>query len=230
VDSPPATDRRGRIPSYKVRRGRLGPTSADALDRLLPRWGVPVDGRPLDPGALFGRRAPLVLDIGCGDGEATVALAAARPGADVVAVDVHTPGLGALLRRLEAAGLTNARVAEGDAVVVLEDMLAPGALDEVRVLFPDPWPKARHHKRRLVTPAFARLVAGRLRPGGRLHVATDCADYAAQVLAVVAGCDALEGGAVPRPDRPVTRFEQRAHRAGRPVVDVVAVRRWGPSR
>jgi tRNA (guanine-N7-)-methyltransferase len=130
-----------------------------------------------------------------------------------------------LMRLAEAAGLTNVRVAEGDALVLLDDMLAPGSLDEVRVLFPDPWPKVRHHKRRLVSPTFVRLAASRLRTGGRLHVATDWPHYAAQVLQVVRACPELAGGAVPRPERPVTRFEQRARAAGRPVSDVVAVRR-----
>jgi tRNA (guanine-N7-)-methyltransferase len=213
------------VRTYKPRRGRLGTASAEALQRLRPTYGVDVDGRLLDPAAVFGRRAPLVLEIGCGHGEATALLAAADPARDVLAVDVHTPGLGALLRRVEAAGLRNVRVADGDAVVVLRDMLAPGSLDEVRVLFPDPWPKARHHKRRLVTPAFAELVADRLRPGGRLHVATDWTHYADQVVQVVRDCRGLDGGPVPRPSsRPLTRFERRAHVAGRTVVDVVATR------
>jgi tRNA (guanine-N7-)-methyltransferase len=173
---------------------------------------------------VFGRCAPVVLEIGFGTGEATAALAAADPGRDVLAVDVHTPGVANLLRLLDAGGLGNVRVAEGDALVLLRDMIGPGALDEVRVLFPDPWPKSRHHKRRLVTPPFAALVVSRLRPGGRLHVATDWPHYAEQVLAVVATEPSLAGGAVPRPARPVTRFEQRARTAGRPVVDVVAVR------
>jgi tRNA (guanine-N7-)-methyltransferase len=152
-------------------------------------------------------------------------MAAADPARDVLAVEVHTPGVANLLRLAEAQGLRNVRVAEGDALVVLRDMLAPGSLAEVRVLFPDPWPKSRHHKRRLVSPGFAALVAQRLAPGGRLHVATDWAHYAEQVLQVVAAEPGLAGGVVARPDRPVTRYEQRALEAGRAVVDVVAVRR-----
>ena len=214
-----------RVRSYKLRRGRLRPGHADALQRLRPLLGVEVDGRPLDVAAVFGRTAPLVLEIGSGMGEATAAMAAADPRRDVLAVEVHTPGVGNLLRLVEAAGLENVRVAEGDALVVLRDMLTPASLDEVRVLFPDPWPKARHVKRRLVQPAFAGLVAERLRVGGRLHVATDWPDYAEQVLDVLATTPGLEGGVVPRPaERPVTRFEQRALDAGRPVTDVVAVR------
>jgi tRNA (guanine-N7-)-methyltransferase len=213
------------VRSYKPRRGRLGTAFADALQRLWPALGVDVDGRPLDPASLFGRTAPLVLEIGCGHGEATAAMAAADPSRDVLAVEVHTPGLGALLRRVEQQRLGNVRLADGDALVVLRDMLAVGSLDEVRVFFPDPWPKARHHKRRLLTADVAALVADRLRPGGRLHVATDWPHYAAQVLAVVRSNPDLHGGPVPRPpERPRTRFERRAEGAGRPVVDVVAVR------
>jgi len=201
----------------------MGLVQRDALARLRPALGVPVDGLLLDLAVLFGRSAPVVLEIGSGTGEATAALAAADPARDVLAVEVHTPGVANLLRLTEAGGLTNVRVAEGDALVVLRDMLPAGCLDEVRVLFPDPWPKARHHKRRLVQPAFVFLVASRLRPGGRLHVATDWPHYAEQVLDVVAA-SGLQGGVVARPDRPVTRFEQRALADGRPVVDVVAVR------
>lgn len=208
----------------------MGAAQHEALARLRPRWGVPVDGAALDLVRLFGRSAPVVLEIGSGTGEATAALAAADPERDVLAVDVHTPGVASLLRLAERAGLTNVRVAEGDALVVLRDMLPPGSLDEVRVLFPDPWPKARHHKRRLVQPPFAALVAARLREGGRLHVATDWPDYAEQVLDVVAADPHLSGGVVPRPARPVTRFEARAHAAARPVADVVAVRHPGAGR
>lgn len=217
--------REGGVRTYKTRRGRIGPTQSAALARLRPALGVDVDGAPLDPAALFGRTAPLVLEVGSGTGEVAAALAAAEPGRDVLAVEVHTPGVANLLRLVEAAGLPNVRVVEGDARVVLRDMLPPSSLDEVRVLFPDPWPKARHRKRRLVDPAFAALAAARLRPGGRLHVATDWPDYAEQVLQVLAGCPDLLGGVVARPPRPVTRFEARALAAGRQVTDVVAVRR-----
>ena len=213
------------IRTFAMRRGRLGTASADALTRLWPRLGVDVDGRPLDLPRLFGRTAPVVLEIGFGHGEATAAMAAEDPDRDVLAVEVHPAGLGALLRRIEESGLRNVRVADGDALVVLRDMLPTASLDEVRVLFPDPWPKARHHKRRLVSPAFAGLVADRLRPAGRLHVATDWPHYAEQVLEVVRASPSFAGSTVPRPAaRPVTRFERRALRDGRPVVDVVAVR------
>ncbi len=212
--------------TFQLRRGRLSATSAGALARLWPRWGVPVDGRPLDLSALFGRAAPRVLEIGPGMGEATAACAARQPERDLLAVDVHTPGHGNLLRLAETAGLTNLRLADGDARVLLADMLAPGVLDEVRVWFPDPWPKARHAKRRLLTPEVLALVASRLRPGGVLHVATDWAPYAAQVAAALAADPDLRPASAERPAwRPVTRFERQGAAAGRPAQDLLAVRR-----
>ena len=213
------------VRSYRLRRGRLSATTADALDRLGDLL-LPVDGRPLDLPALFGRAAPLVVEVGSGMGEATAAMAAADPGRDLLAVDVHVQGLGRLLRRIEDDGLTNVRACEGDAVVLLRDMLAPGSLDEVRVYFPDPWPKARHVKRRLVQRPFVDLVATRLRPGGLLHVATDWPPYAEQVRDALLPHPSFEvvvDG--PRPaHRPVTRFEQRGLDAGRPSYDLVVRR------
>ena len=212
------------LQTFRLRRGRVTTRQADALERLWPRWGVDVDGTPLDLPALFGRRAPVVLEIGPGMGEATTAAAAADPGRDLLAVDVHTPGHGTLLRRLEQEGLAHVRVADGDARVLLRDMLAPASLDEVRVWFPDPWPKARHAKRRLVGPDLLRLVAARLRPGGRLHVATDWAPYAEQVAAALAASP-LRLVSRGRPAaRPVTRFERQGLAAGRTAHDLVAVR------
>lgn len=193
------------------------------LERLRPAYAVPVD-RPLDAAAVYGRTAPLVLEVGSGTGEAAVVMAAADPSRDLLAVEVHTPGVATLLRRVEEEGLRNVRVAEGDGLQVLADALGPGSLDEVRVFFPDPWPKARHSKRRLVTPAFAALVADRLRPGGRLHVATDWASYAEQVLEVVGASPDLAVVSRDRGDRPLTRFERRGVAAGREITDVVAVR------
>ena len=211
------------ISTFKLRR-RVTTGQAEALARLRPSLAVGPDG-PLAGRAVFGRDAPLVLEVGSGMGEATVAWAAADPARDVLAVEVHTPGVAALLRRVEELGLTNVRVAEGDAVPLLRDRVPAGSLDEVRVLFPDPWPKARHAKRRLVTPAFAALVARALREGGRWHVATDWESYADQVLQVLAASPDLSVVSRERGDRPLTRFEQRGHAAGRRSYDVVAVRR-----
>ena len=198
------------IRTFKARR-RVTPGQAEAIARLLPRYGQDVP---------YGRTAPLVLEIGSGMGEATAAMAAADPDRDVLAVEVHTPGVGALLRRVQELGLTNVRIAEADGLDVLRARSA-GSLDEVRVFFPDPWPKARHHKRRLVSPGFAELVADRLRPGGRLHVATDWPSYAEQARQVLsARWDLVD---TDRGSRPVTRFEQQARDAGRTCWDLVWV-------
>lgn len=210
------------VRSFQLRRGRLTLGQADALARLGPRLVVPVDGRPLDLPALFGRTAPVVLEVGSGMGEATALLAEAEPDRDVLAVELHTPGIGSLLRRVELAGLANVRVLDGDAVLVLRDMVAPGTLDGVRVFFPDPWPKTKHRKRRLVDDDVAALVADRLRPGGVLHVATDSAPYADQVRQVLDRCPLL--ARVDPPPRARTRFEQRGLDAGRPAHDLAAAR------
>ena len=220
---PPAERLGTGVRTFKLRRGRVSPAQADALARLWPVLGVAVDGRPLDLPALFGRTAPVVLEIGSGMGEATASLAAADLSRNVLAAELHTPGLGNLLRLVEAAGLRNVRVADGDGLTVLRDMLPPASLAAVRVFFPDPWPKARHAKRRLVTGPFAALVAERLAPGGLVHVATDSAPYADQARRVLGGCPGLE--LVDRaPARPPTRYEQQALAAGRPVHEVAARR------
>lgn len=213
------------VRTFKMRRSRVTATQAEAIAQLWSSWGVRVDGEPLELRALFGREAPVLLEIGAGMGEATFATAAAHPELDVLAVDVHTPGHGNLLKLTSAAGLTNVRVADGDALVLLRSMLAPASLAEVRVLFPDPWPKSRHHKRRLVTPAFAELVHDRLAPGGVLHVATDWQEYAEVVRDVLerSPLRVAQTGSRLR-GRPVTRFEEQGLRAGREPWDVVAVR------
>jgi tRNA (guanine-N7-)-methyltransferase len=216
------TSRPGPVRSFKRRAGRVTPGQRAALDRLWPVYGVAVDGRRLDLAELFGRAAPAVLEIGFGMGEATAAMAAAEPGQDVLAVDVHTPGQGNLLRLVGEAGLTNVRVADGDARRLLEEMLAPASLAGVRLFFPDPWPKSRHEKRRLLGHGFVALVADRLADGGVLHVATDMPAYARQAATVLAGQPLLEQ--VEPPWRPQTRFERRGVAAGRPPRDLAARR------
>ena len=213
------------VRTFKLRRGRVTPTQTSALARLWPELGVPVDGRPLDLGELFGRRAPVVLDVGFGMGETRSAMAAAEPEQDVLAVDVHTPGIGSLLKLVEARGLRNVRVADGDALDLLRDQLGPGSLTEVRVFFPDPWPKTRHAKRRLVTAGFCDLVAARLAPGGLLRVATDWHPYALRERRILAEHDAF--ALLPDeevPPRPTTRFEQQAFDAGHSSYDIAARR------
>lgn len=218
------TEHPGSVRTFKRRAGRLSSTQEDALDRLWAVLGLDADGTPLDLPAVFGRVAPVVLEIGFGMGEGTAAMAAEQPGLDVLAVDVHTPGHGNLLKLVEATGLTNVRVVSGDARVLLGSMLGPASLHEVRVFFPDPWPKAKHVKRRLVTASFADLVADRLVDGGLLHVATDMTSYAEQAAQVLGGHPLLEIIA-DVPWRARTKFEQRGLDAGRPPYDLVAVRR-----
>ncbi|GAB4171112.1 MAG: tRNA (guanosine(46)-N7)-methyltransferase TrmB [Rhodocyclaceae bacterium] len=220
------------IRSFVLRQGRVSAAQARAHASLLPVWGIGYAPRRLDLEAAFGRRAPVILEIGFGMGETTAALAAANPDKDYLGIEVHTPGVGALLKRIAELGLTNVRVIQHDAVEVLEHMIGEGALAAIHILFPDPWPKKRHHKRRLVQPGFARLAASRLRPGGSLHLATDWAEYAEQMLAVLGAEPLLENGAAgyaPRPAwRPPTRFEQRGLRLGHPVRDLLFLRRALP--
>ena len=223
--------------TFHPRRAALGRDRTAALERLWPRFGFSVhdagvgaaprtaDGA-LDTDVLFGRRAPVVLEIGSGMGEATAAMAAADPARDYLAVEAHLPGVANLLLLLERAGLTNVRIAHGDALELVRDAVPEGSLDAVHVFFPDPWPKARHHKRRIVAPAHVALLRSRLRVGGVLHCATDWAPYAEAMLDVLAGDPGLAtDGFVPRPaHRPVTKFERRGLDLGHPVHDLLAQR------
>ena len=220
--------RRG-VRSFVLRQGRLTEAQQRALDEALPRWGIPYAPRPLDLEAAFGRAAPKVLEIGFGMGETTATIAAAHPERDYLGLEVHSPGVGGLLIRIAALGLTNLRVIQHDAVEVLTAMIAPASLDAVHVYFPDPWPKKRHHKRRLIQPPLVALIASRLKPGGVIHCATDWEEYAEQMLAVLGAEPLLENtadGYAPRPDsRPLTKFEQRGLRLGHVVHDLVFRRR-----
>jgi tRNA (guanine-N7-)-methyltransferase len=215
-----------KIRSFVKRPGRLTAAQSRALGDLLPRFGVAADvGAPLDLDVLFGRRAPRVLDIGFGDGEAVVTCAANYRDIDYLGVEVHEPGIGHLLLLLEKANLANVRVIARDAADVVRE-LPDGSVDAVNLFFPDPWPKKRHHKRRLVQPAFAAELARVLKPGGFLHVATDWADYAEHSHAVLSADARL--AAVKNDDdlchnplafRPPTKFERRGRRLGHDVVD-----------
>jgi tRNA (guanine-N7-)-methyltransferase len=209
------------IRSYVLRQGRATPAQRRALEELLPKYAVEVTKDLLNPSAVFGRSAPLVLEIGSGMGETTAEIAKAHPEADFIAVEVHGPGVGSLLNRLESLGLTNVRVIRHDALDVLEHMVADGTLAAIHLFFPDPWPKKRHHKRRLVQPAFAALAARKLARGGALHAATDWTDYAEQIEQVLTKEPLLmpaQGGFAARP---VTKFEARGRRLGHPVRDLV---------
>ena len=216
---------RRAIRSFVMRAGRMTSGQQRALDLLWPRFGIEYADQPLDLDALFARRAPRVVEIGFGNGEHLAALAARRPADDFVGVEVHPPGVGHLLQLIEKCGLANVRVSRHDAIEVLQQQIAPGSLAELHLLFPDPWHKSRHHKRRIVNPAFAALVAARLVPGGRFHLATDWQPYAQQMLEVLDVEPLLanahgRGGFAPRDSREPTRFERRGHRLGHGVWDL----------
>ena len=217
------------IRSYVLRAGRMGSGQVRALAELGPRYVLPFQSAPLDAAAVFGRRAPLVVEIGFGMGQATAQIAALQPDVDFIGVEVHAPGVGALLQRIAESQLGNLRLVQHDAVEVLQQMIAPASLAAVHVFFPDPWHKKKHHKRRLIQPAFVSLLASRLAPGGRLHCATDWQPYAEQMLAVLSAEPLLvnTGEAyAPRPEvRPLTKFEQRGLNLGHGVWDLVFTRR-----
>lgn len=217
------------IRSYVLRQGRTSAAQQRALDTLYARYGLRYSPNCIEARELFGRDAPLVLEIGSGMGETTAAIAAAQPDTDFVAVEVHGPGVGSLLNRIEAQKLANLRLIRHDAVEVLEHMIADVSLAGLHLFFPDPWPKKRHHKRRLVRPAFVALAARKLAPGGYLHVATDWQEYAEQILALLSAEQLLENAAAgfaERPaHRPLTKFEHRGLALGHPVRDLLFRRR-----
>ena len=216
------------VRSFVLRQGRMSPAQSRALNDEWPAYGVDYAARTLDFERLFGRRADVVLEIGCGMGETTAQIAAAQPERDFVGIEVHAPGVGALLARIAAQSLRNVRVVRHDAVEVVAHMIPPASLAGVHVFFPDPWPKKRHHKRRLLRPPFVHELALRLAPGGRLHLATDWEDYANEMLATLGNEPLLRNtadGFAPRPEaRPLTKFEARGHKLGHPSFDLVFVR------
>ena len=222
-----------RVRTFHARRGRLSDAHHEALDTLVGRWGLDATGERLDLGATFGGPGPVVVDIGCGMGESTREQAVGAPGSDVIAIDVHTRGIATLLRHVQRDGLTNVRVVLGDAVEFLGQRIKDEALAGARIYFPDPWPKARHRKRRLVQSDFAALLVDKLAPGAFIHCATDDMGYADQMLEVLGAEHRLDNpfdGFAPRPipgavDRPVTKYERRARRLGHPVRDVWVTRR-----
>jgi tRNA (guanine-N7-)-methyltransferase len=226
-DSPPYP-RRG-IRSFVLRAGRMGSGQVKAMETLGPLYVLPYKAERLDFDRAFGRHAPTVLEIGFGMGDATAQIAAARPHDNFIGIEVHTPGVGALLQRISERGLTNLRLLQHDAVEVLRDMIAPGSLAGIHVYFPDPWHKKKHNKRRLIQAPFVHELASHLAPGGYLHCATDWQPYAEQMLQVLGAEPMLANtadGYAPRPDwRPLTKFENRGIKLGHGVWDLVFTRR-----
>lgn len=214
------------VRSFVVRSGRITQAQQRALEQLWPKYVIEPGAQPLDLSAVFGREAPRVLEIGFGNGENLAALASAHPERDYLGIEVHRAGVGRLMLSAEAAQLSNLRIVCHDAVEVLERNIPPASFDEVLILFPDPWPKKRHHKRRLIQPAFAALVTSRLTPGGLLRLATDWEPYAMQMLEVLNACAGLRNLSpdhtfVERPpERVTTRFEKRGTRLGHRVWDL----------
>lgn len=227
----PVDQQVARVRTFRPRRGRLSGRHRAALVRLWPAYGVEITETPIEPVTLFGRHAPLILEIGSGMGAATAELAAADPARDYLAVEVHTPGVANLLALVDEGRLTNLRVAHGDALDLVRQQLAPDSLDAIHTFFPDPWPKTRHHKRRLFQPAHVALLRSRLVSDGTLHTATDWADYAERMRATLAADPELVNAYdrwAPRPaNRPRTKFEQRAIDEGRTVFNLVFRRRRG---
>lgn len=217
------------IRSFVNRRSHITQGQQEALDAFLTKWSLAYRPSLLNLTETFEREAPTILEIGFGMGETTEKIALARPGDNFLGVEVFNAGVGALLKRIEASSLNNIRIIQHDAVEVLRDMLAPQSLAGVHIYFPDPWPKTRHHKRRLIQPPLVELLASRMAPGAYIHCATDWEHYAEQMLAVLSAETSLQNtceGFAPRPDfRPLTKFENRGLRLGHGVWDVIFKKR-----
>ena len=213
------------IRSFVLRQGRLSSAQQRACESLLPRYGIPFSENALDLDQVFGRKAPKILEIGFGMGESTATIAQAHSDTDYLGIEVHTPGVGSLLNRIDTLGLTNLRIIQHDAVAVIQHMLAANSLSGIHIFFPDPWPKARHHKRRLIQPALIASLCQRLKSGGYIHAATDWENYAAQMLQVLSQEPRLSNTAAnyaQRPAyRPLTKFEQRGLKLGHGVWDLI---------
>ena len=218
-----------RIRSFVTRAGRLSTAQSRAIDELGPAFCLPYAKQTLDVAQTFGRTAPVIFEIGFGMGETTAKIAASMPEKDFIAVEVHTPGVGSLLKQIGEQGLTNLRLMQHDAFEILTNMIAPSSLAGIHVFFPDPWHKARHNKRRLIQGPMVDLLASRLKPGGYLHCATDWQEYAEQMLTVLGEAALLrntaDGFAVRPAYRPVTKFENRGVKLGHGVWDLVFVKR-----
>jgi tRNA (guanine-N7-)-methyltransferase len=222
------TPKHPHIRSFVRRQGRVSPAQQRACDTLLPQFGIAYQAAKLDLEAAFVRSAPKILEIGFGMGDSTATIAAAHPELDYLCLEVHTPGVGNLLKLIDSEQLTNIRIIQHDAVEVMRDMLDDGSLDGIHIFFPDPWHKARHNKRRLIQSPFIAQLVQKLKIGGYIHVATDWEDYAVQVLAVLSAEPLLQNTCAdyaPRPEyRPLTKFEKRGLNLGHGVWDVVFTR------
>jgi len=214
------------IRSFVMRSGHITQAQRTTRERLFPQWGIQYPSETLDFKGIFGRDGPVILEIGFGMGETTAAIAKAYPDWNIIGVEVYKPGVGALLGRIERLGIKNIRIIEHDAVEILTHMLADESLDAIHIYFPDPWPKKRHHKRRLIQPWLVALLCKKLKQGAVLHMATDWPDYAEQMLDVCQASpdlmNTVSHGYAPRPDwRPLTKFESRGLRLGNPVADLL---------
>lgn len=231
TDMPPE---KRRIKSFVLRQGRLSKAQQNALDAMWPRYGLALEDRLLDLTELFGRDAPTIVEIGFGMGTSLAAMAEAHPENNYIGIEVHRPGVGALLKLVEEKGLTNIRVFNDDAVEVLNKQIPKNSLSAVYLFFPDPWHKTKHKKRRLLQPEFAHTIAQHLKPGGHFHMATDWQDYAEHMMDVMSAAPDYSNIAgdrqfTPRPDyRPLTKFEQRGHRLGHGVWDLIFERKTKP--
>jgi len=218
-------EKKRRVRSFVRRPGRMTPSQQRAIAGLWPEYGIDFEPKRLDPLTIFGRDAPLVLEIGFGNGETLVAQAVADPERNYLGIEVHEPGIGHCLLRLRAEGCNNVRLIRHDALEVLEHCIADASVERINLYFPDPWPKKRHHKRRLIQPAFLDLAAARLAPGGSLHIATDWQNYAEHIDEAIRGCDRFRiettrehRGDAPI-DRPTTKFERRGLGKGHRIRD-----------
>lgn len=221
----PSSNRRN-IQSFVLRQGRMTVAQAKALERLEPIYGLTTH-QPVDAGILFGRNAPLIIEIGFGNGDSLASMAAASPDKNFIGIEVHKPGVGHLLLEIERRQLDNIRLHRGDAVEYLRHCLPDASIHGLQIFFPDPWHKKKHHKRRLIHPDFIALVATKLQAGGYIHLATDWKDYAEHMIGVLDACPLLfntagSGCFIERPDyRPATKFEQRGQRLGHGVWDII---------
>ena len=222
------------IRSFVLRQGRISNAQRRAYETLLPKYGIPFNNAQLDLEVVFDRQAPKILEIGFGMGETTTAIAQAHPEQDYLAIEVHTPGVGSLLNQIESRELTNLRIIQHDAVAVMQHMLSPECLDGAHIFFPDPWPKAKHHKRRLIQPAFISRLCTLLKHDAYIHVSTDWEEYAQYILEVLSNEPLLSNTStdyIGRPDyRPLTKFEQRGIKLGHAVWDLIFLRKKVPAR